>query len=68
MVTMLAIIVNMVSEPMLPPSFSATTTTADAVGQMKHINIPSRTSFHSEFEPKIYINKTMNEANDVLTN
>lgn len=52
-VTTLAMIVYMVSEPMLPPSFSVTTGAAAAVGQMIQINIPSSRSFTSASEVNV---------------
>ena len=52
MVKMLAITVYVVSEPMLPPSFSVTTATAAAVGQMKQIKAASSTSLTLYDAPK----------------
>lgn len=51
--------VKVVRVPMLPPSFSATTTTALAVGQMKQMNMPSSTSLVSASPPKRVMSKTM---------
>lgn len=60
MVTMLAMMVKVVRDPMLPPSFSAMTTTAAAVGQMKQMNMPSSMSLVSgEWVPRSCMRATM---------